>query len=123
VGDWNVFDRFATKEQTRRALAEKRRAEYDLRLAELDVQAEVVTLHNNLIEASERHRLGVQMVEQATLELRLAQEGLQAGLGTSLDVINAQVALAQARRDVVDAQTDYLKYRCQLVRATGGPLE
>jgi outer membrane protein TolC len=34
-------------------------------------------------------------------------------------VINAQVGLAQARRDVVDAQADYIKFRHQLRRASG----
>ena len=66
--------------------------------------------------------MATQAVEQADEELRLAQERFRVGAGTSLDVINAQVGLAQARRDVVDAQTNYAKFRRQLDRASGGAL-
>ena len=41
------------------------------------------------------------------------------GAGTQLDVITAQVNLAQARRDRVDAQVNAIKFRRQLDRATG----
>ena len=85
----------------------------------MNVEAEVVSIHNNLIEAVERFSVATQTVEQADEDLRLAQERFRVGAGTSLDVINAQVGLAQARRDVVDARTDYAKFTNQLERATG----
>jgi outer membrane protein TolC len=118
-GSWNLFDRFATKESKRRAIAQKRIAEYNRRIDALNVEAEVVSIHNNLSEAVERFELATQTVEQAEEDLRLAQERFRVGAGTSLDVINAQVGLAQARRDVVDAQADYIKFRHQLRRASG----
>jgi outer membrane protein TolC len=118
-GNWNLFDRFATKESKRRAVAQKRIAEYNRRIDELNVEAEVVSIHNNLSEAVERFNVATQTVEQAEEDLRLAQERFRVGAGTSLDVINAQVGLAQARRDVVDAQTDYIKFRHQMRRASG----
>ena len=118
-GSWNLFDRFATKESKRRAVAQKRIAEYNRRIDELNVEAEVVSIHNNLSEAVERSQVATQTVEQAEEDLRLAQERFRVGAGTSLDVINAQVGLAQARRDVVDAQADYIKFGHQLRRASG----
>jgi outer membrane protein TolC len=78
-----------------------------------------VSIHNNLSEAVERSQVATQTVEQAEEDLRLAQERFRVGAGTSLDVINAQVGLAQARRDVVDAQADYIKFGHQLRRASG----
>jgi len=122
-GQWNLFDRFQTKQQSRRAVANRRKAEYDHRQARLDLEKEIVQLRNNLIEATESHAVATQAVEQADEELRLAQERFRVGAGTSLDVINAQVGLAQARRDVVDAQTNYAKFRRQLDRASGGALD
>jgi len=121
-GSWSIFDRFETKEAKQRAVAARRVAEYNLRVAELVAEAEVVSIHNNLIEASERHSVASQTVEQAEEDLRLAQERFRVGAGTSLDVINAQVQLARARRDVVEAQTDFVKFRHQLRRATGQPI-
>lgn len=119
-GRWAIFDRFQTKQQSRQAVAERRRAEYDLQQARLDTELEIVQIRNNLIEAKERHDVAVVTVEQAQEDLRLAQERFRVGAGTSLDVINAQVNLAQGRRDVVDAVADFLKFRNELHRATGG---
>lgn len=121
-GSWNIFDRYQTKLSSRQAVAARRRAEYNLRQAELDAQAEIVTLRNNLVEARERAALSQSTVEQASEDLRLANERFKVGAGTSLDVINAQVNLATARRDLVDARTDHLKFLNQLRRAVGGPL-
>ena len=121
-GRWSLWDRFATKEASRQAVAAKRRAEYDLRIAQLNVEAEVVSIHNNLVEAVEAYQVATQTVEQAEEDLRLSEERFRVGAGTSLDVINAQVGLAQARRDVVDAQIEYMKAQQQLRRATGGEI-
>jgi outer membrane protein TolC len=41
------------------------------------------------------------------------------GAGTSLDVINAQQSLAQARGDVVNAVADFCIARAKIDRATG----
>jgi outer membrane protein TolC len=119
-GRWVLWDRFATREASRQAVAAKRRAEYDLRTAQLVVEAEVVSIRNNLVEAVEAFQVATQTVEQAEEDLRLSEERFRVGAGTSLDVINAQVGLAQARRDVVDAQVEYMKARQQLRRAVGG---
>lgn len=121
-GQWAIFDRFSTQQQTRRAVANRRKAEYAHRQALLDLEKEIIQLRNNLIESAESFAVATQAVEQADEELRLAQERFRVGAGTSLDVINAQVGLAQARRDVVDAQTNYAKFRNQLDRASGGAL-
>jgi outer membrane protein len=119
-GTWNVFDRLRTKQQVRNAVAAKRRAEYDLRQRQLDVELEVVTLWNNLLEATESYEVSVVTVEQSQEDLRLAEERFRVGAGTQLDLITAQVNLARARRDLVDAQIGAIKIRGQLQRATGG---
>jgi outer membrane protein len=122
-GRWNLFDRFLTKQQSRQAVANRRRAEYDLQQARLDTELEIVQVRNHLIEAKERYGVAKITVEQAEENLRLAQERFRVGAGTSLDVINAQVGLAQGRRDVVDAVADFLKYRNELDRAVGGSVQ
>jgi outer membrane protein TolC len=119
-GQWNIFDRFQTKNRARQAVANRRKAEYDLRQKRLDIELEVVQLHNNLVEALESHEVSSVTVEQSQEDLRLAAERFRVGAGTSLDVITAQVNLAQAKRDLVDAQVNILKLRNQLERAVGG---
>lgn len=121
-GRWSIWDRFATQQASRQAVAAKRRAEYEQRVLQLNVEAEVVSIHNNLLEAVERYSVATQTVEQAQEDLRLSEERFRVGAGTSLDVINAQVGLAQARRDVVDAQVDFMKAQQQMRRAAGSEL-
>ena len=118
-GQWSIFDRWRTQQQTRNAVATRRRAEYDLRQAQLDVELEVVNLWNNLNEAIESYQVSTVSVEQSQEDLRLAEERFRVGAGTALDVITAQVNLAQARRDLVDAQINAIRFHSQLDRATG----
>jgi len=118
-GQWQIFDRWRTQQRTRNAVAQRRRSEYQVRQQQLNVELEVVNLWNNLTEAIETHEVSSVAVEQSTEDLRLANERFEVGAGTQLDVITAQVNLAQARRDRVDAQVNAIKFRRQLDRATG----
>jgi outer membrane protein len=52
--------------------------------------------------------------------VRLAQVRYQNGLGTLLDIINAQAQLATARNNLATAQYNYQTSLAQLVRAEGG---
>ena len=59
-------------------------------------------------------------VTQAEEAVRLAQVRYQNGLGTILDVINAQTQLATARNNLATAQYNYQTSLAQLLRAEGG---
>ena len=117
--NWSLFDRFQTKAASRRAVADRRRSEYNLRQAQLDAEREIVQYLNSLIEAKESFVVASGTVEQAQEDLRLANERFRVGAGTSLDVINAQVNLTSARKDEVDAVANYLIAKAQLARAVG----
>ena len=60
-------------------------------------------------------------VTQAQEALRLANVRFRAGVGTQLDVNDAQVALTQAQTNQVNAQYDYLGALARLSRAVGNP--
>ncbi len=57
---------------------------------------------------------------QAQEARRLALERYTAGLGTFLDVLNAQATLAATRTNLANAQFFYQSSLAQLVRALGG---
>ncbi len=116
---WNLFDRFQTRNRSRQALAAKRRAEYNLRQSELTMESELSGFLNNLIEAKESFQVASETIDQAEEDLRLASERFKVGAGTSLDVINAQQSLAQARGDAVNAVADFYIARAKIDRATG----
>jgi len=116
---WNLFDRLLTYTSVGRAKAGARIADYQLQQARLNVQVEIRQLHNALVEARERASLSRETIVQAEEALRLAQERFRVGAGTSLDVIVAQVALADARALEVGAKCDFLIAKASLDRALG----
>lgn len=118
-GNWDIFNGWRRMQQYRQAVATKRKAEYQVRQTRLEVELQIVNIYSNLIDAVESYDVSSFTVEQAQEDLRLAEERFRVGAGTQLDVINAQVSLATARRDLVDAQVNYAKYLNQMRRAVG----
>lgn len=121
--DWNIFDRFQTLSGRSRAKVQQRIAEYQLDQAQLDAQLEVRRLFNTKLEARERLVLSRETIANADEELRLAQERFKVGAGTMLEQITAQVNVATAQSDEVQAQCDYLIATLRLDRAVGRPLD
>jgi outer membrane protein TolC len=108
TGSWNIFDGLATVGASEAARASLRRSmiNYDnsARGVELDVQRAV----SNLIEAQEVIDSQRANVVQATEALRLSRERLDAGAGTQLDVLNAQVSLLQTQTTELEGTYRYI---------------
>lgn len=119
-GSWSIFDGWRREQRYRQAVAAKRKAEYGLRQTRLEVELQVTNIYSNLIDAVESYEVTSFSVEQSEEDLRLAEERFRVGAGTQLDVITAQVNLATARRDRIDAQVNYAKFLNQMRRAIGG---
>lgn len=120
--NWNVFDRFQTLTARSQAKARARIAEYNLDQARLDAQLEIRQLYNQLLEARERIDLSRETIASSEEELRQAEQRFRVGSGTMLDKITAQVNLAQARADEVQAICDFLIASFKMNRATGHPV-
>lgn len=120
--NWNIFDRLQSLTGRAQAKARARIAEYTLEQARLDAQLEIRRIYNTMVEARERASLSRETIVQTEEELRLAQERFRVGAGTTLDIITAQVNLARARSDEVQAICDYLINAAQLDRAVGRPV-
>jgi outer membrane protein TolC len=116
---FNIFDRFLTSSSVSMARADERIAEYSLEKAKLDAGREVRGLVLIMDQAHERTLVATETVEQASEDLRLAEERYRVGAGTMLETIDAQVALTQAKADVIQAKADYLIAAADLARATG----
>ncbi len=116
---WNIFDRMQSLNGRSQAKANARIAAYELEQARMNVQVEVRQLHNSLVEARERAHVSRETIVQSEEELRLAQERFRVGAGTTLDVIVAQVNLANSRAQEVQAMCDFLIAETQMERAVG----
>jgi len=77
----------------------------------------------NLGAAAEEVATAGAAIEQAREALRIAQVRFREGVGTNLEVISAQAALAQAEGARVQALFSYNTARAQLERAVGGPVQ
>lgn len=85
-----------------------------------NVTLEVRQAYLNVSNAQNQASTAGVGVTQAEEAVRLAQLRRTNGLGTFLDVINAQAQLATARNNLAAAQYDYQTSLAQLVRAEGG---
>ena len=84
-----------------------------------NVTLEVRQAYLNISDAQTRAASATLGAQQAAEAARIAALRYQNGLGTFLDVINAQAQLAQAQINELNAQYDYQTALAQLVRAVG----
>ena len=118
-GNWDLWDSGGTYGQVKqqRALLSESKITYDddVRQVELEIQqaASNVLQNRELIQATEK------TVEQADESVRLAKARLDAGAGTQLDVLNAQVQLTTAQSTRLQALFGYISSVAEFDRATG----
>jgi outer membrane protein TolC len=118
TGSWAIWDSGQTygavKQQ--RALLEETEISYDddVRQVELEVQQAYSTLQQNreLIQSQEKN------VQQAEEAQRLAKARLDAGAGTQLEVLNAQVQLTTAQSTRLQAVAGYETALAEFDRVT-----
>ncbi len=119
TGNWTIFDSGMAwgRIQQQRALLSESEITYDddVRQVELEIQQAASNLLQNkeLIQATEKN------VEQADEAVRLAKARLDAGAGTQLDVLNAQVQLTTAQSTRLQALFGYISSLAEFDRATG----
>ena len=119
TGNWDLWDSGFTYGQIKqqRALLSEAKITYDddVRQVELEIQQAASNLLQNreLIQATEKN------VEQADEAVRLAKARLDAGAGTQLDVLNAQVQLTTAQSTRLEALFGYNSSLAEFDRVTG----
>jgi len=119
TGSWPIWDSGQVwgQVQQQRAILSQQEITYDddVRQVELEVQQAASNLLQNreLIKATEK------TVEQADEAVRLAKARLDAGAGTQLDVLNAQVQLTTAQSTRLQALFGYNSALAEFDRVTG----
>jgi outer membrane protein len=119
TGSWPIWDSGEVwgRFKQQRALLSETKITYDddVRQVELEIQqaASTVVQNRELIQATEK------TVEQAEEAVRLAKARLDAGAGTQLDVLNAQVQLTTAQSTRLQALFGYIAALAEFDRATG----
>lgn len=114
-----IFQGFALDAQVDQARASVDAAQSSLDLLSEDVLLEVEENFYALQESLERIAATTRLVEQAEQNLNLAQRQYAAGVGTPLDVADAQLTRANALITHIQAQYDYNVALVRLRRAVG----
>ncbi|MCF7958452.1 MAG: TolC family protein [Phycisphaerae bacterium] len=119
VVEWAFFDGLATRGRVIKAKAILDQQKVALRKQEQQVQLEVTQSLLNL-ESNQRFVASQDgRVEDATEALRLAKVGFREGTTTSLDVISAELALAEAQSDYYQAVHNYMGDQLDLSASIG----
>jgi len=115
----NLYDGGITRERIREA---QLRLE-QLRLMEaqqkLSVELEVRQAYLNLLSAAEELSGADALIAQAQEALRIANVRFQSGVGTTLEVLNAQTSASEAEAAKIQALFNYNLARATLERAVG----
>ncbi|MDR7866026.1 MAG: TolC family protein [Sporomusaceae bacterium] len=83
------------------------------------VALEVQQAYLNMREAEKRIATSKVAVDKAEEDFKISQVRYTAGVGTNLDVIDAQLALTQAKTNYIQALYDYNTSKAQLDKAMG----
>ncbi|TWH45139.1 outer membrane protein TolC [Sporomusa sp. KB1] len=119
MANWNVFDAGVTnaKVNQNKALAAKAK-DQDSQLRG-NIELEVRQNYMNMREAEERLQTTQVAANKATEDLKIAKTKYYAGVGTNLDVIDAQLALTQAKTNHAQALYDYNVNMAKLEKSMG----
>jgi len=120
---WNLYQGGATGSLVREAVANKERARFDLdnatRQAELDARQSFL----GVVSGEARVRALEQAVVSNEAQLKSTKLGLEVGVRTAVDVLNAQQSLFSARRDLASARYAALVSGLTLKAVTGSLTE
>lgn len=119
VAKLNLFDTGLTRSQVKQA--EWTLNEYMEKYTQTkdDVSLEVRQFYLSMREAEKRIETSYVALERAQEDYKIAQVRYSAGVGTNLDVMDAQVALTTAQNNYSQALYDYNANKAKLEKAMG----
>ncbi|MDR3563191.1 MAG: TolC family protein [Negativicutes bacterium] len=119
----NVFDSGLTNSKVIQSEAALQKAQ-DQKSQTLDaIQLELRQAYLGMKEAEKRIDTSKVAVDKAEDDYRISLIRYSAGVGTNLDVLDAQVALTQAKTNYVQALYDYNTSKAKLDKAMGIPTQ
>jgi len=117
---WNLFSGFSTRAQASKADIAATQAEVDLATGRRTVASDVERAVAQLAAARQQARIAAQSVQTAGENLRLARTRQQVGVGTQLEVRDAELKLTQSELARANALVDGHEAESALRRAVGG---
>lgn len=116
---WTPFDSGVTNAKIKQADSTVAKAVQQAKQTKDSIQLEVRQAYFNMNEAEKRIATTQVAVEKAEEDFKISGVRYSAGVGTNLDVIDAQVALTQAKNNYIQAMYDYNTSKANLDKAMG----
>lgn len=116
-----IFDNGVTKGRIEQAEASVSSAQAAKEQTDLRIRLEVEQSYTSITNARKRLSAALLNLEQSTESRRLAQVRYESGVGTAVEVTDAEVALTLAQTNLVSARYDLLLSYAKLARAVGDP--
>lgn len=120
---WNIFDNQVTQAQVKQKAAAVRRAEAELRDQLSDVKLEVRNAYTNLRAAEENIHIMAEVVGKAEEDYSIEEARYLAGVGTNLELMDAQNKLVEAKGGYINALYSYNRHKSSLEKAMGVKVE
>jgi len=114
-----IFSGFAPTYRVRAAEAQVDVKNIQLEQLRLQVALDVWTAYQHLTTATQSLRSSADLLDSAEQSVRVALGRYKAGVGSILDVLNAQSALATARQQRIQSAFDWNVSRATLAQAMG----
>ena len=115
----NLFDSGAAQAKLKQAKAGEAAAREEERQTKDAISLEISDAHLRVQEALKRIEATRTAVEEAQTNFNISRESYAAGVGTNLDVMDAEVALQQAQTNYIQASYDLQISRARLEKAVG----
>lgn len=116
---WNLYDAGANKAKVKQSEAALDKAKLQAQQIGDNVEQEVRQSYLSMKEAEKRIDTTQVAIAKAAEDLYIAKEKYAAGVGTNLDAIDAQLTLAQAKTNHIQALYDYNINKAKLDKAIG----
>jgi len=117
--NWNLFDSGLTAGKVKQAVEGYKKAQEQLKETVDSVQLDVQSTYLSLKSSEQSITTSSSAVGLAEEDYKLKVIRYQAGVGTNLDVLDAQVALTTAKNNYLKALYDFNNYRAKLDKAMG----
>lgn len=105
---WDIFDGFRTPARVEQAKIDLKKVQYTLLKAEEGVTIQIQSARLRMDEAKRRIEGQEKNIEQAKKAVSIAETRYKNGVGTQLELLDAQVAMTLAQTNYAQAIYDYL---------------
>lgn len=130
-GDWNdtfhlgltarfpIFYRGGIEGKVEAAVAEFRKSEYHEKEIKLSIQGMIRAYLQSINEFTRQIEVSSLMIENAKKHLVLAQKSYQNGIGSQLDMHDAEMSVVRARFALITARYEYMKTLAKISNIVG----